>query len=311
MDTHPSPSASNELATYYELSWSILSSIGLFTALLSTWAVFTTRPSPLSYIPIIVSVAGAVANGLCYFSFYTSRPASNRAAASAVADILWLVSLPLPRQVNSTDVRLELSGRSKIQEAGLSFYSYHILVHTLRDLTRTIFLSVFWFLMAAIASIRMVILASRVLEITTAAVFSHSTGPLQHRIDCLHVGYFATIALVETWSSFFLIRLLHKAYSVSPKLSSTRLVFRYLLRTTEVRVASLCFIGITRAVTYSLQITSQTATTVAGQLDRFAYTIECLFPLVMVLVALSVSPFVSPLCISSDICDAACEAYVV
>ncbi|KAF7596537.1 hypothetical protein BBP40_001411 [Aspergillus hancockii] len=260
MDIHQAASGSIELATYYELSWSILSSIGLFTALLSVWAVLITRPSPLSYIPIIISVAGAVANGLCYFSFYTSYPTPNRAAASAVADFLWL-----------------------IQEAGLSFYSYQILAHTLHDLTRTLFLSIFWILMAAIASIRMAILASRVLEITTGAVFSHSTGPLQHRIDYLHVGYFATIALVETWSSFFLIRLLHRAYAVSPKLSFTRLVFRYLLSTTEMRVASLCFIGITRAVTSSLQVTSQMATTVAGQLDRFAYTMECLFPLVMVI----------------------------
>ncbi|KAE8387390.1 hypothetical protein BDV23DRAFT_195881 [Aspergillus alliaceus] len=259
MDTRPSPGAPSEIITYYELSWSILSSIGLFTTLLSIWAVLITRPTPLSYIPIIVSAAGAVANGLCYFSFYTSYPIPNRAVASAIADVLWL-----------------------IQEAGISFYSYQILMHTLRDSTRTLFLAVFWFLIVAVASIRMAILASRVQEITQGGVSSHSAGPLQLRIDYLHVGYFATIALVETWSSFFLIRLLHKAYSISPKLSSTRLVFRYMIRTTEMRVASLCFIGITRAVTYSLQVTSQTAATVAGQLDRFAYTMECLFPLVMV-----------------------------
>ncbi|KAE8377731.1 hypothetical protein BDV26DRAFT_304816 [Aspergillus bertholletiae] len=258
MDTHTSTSTSPEIASYYELSWSILSSIGLFTTLLSIWTMLITRPSPLSFIPVIVSAAGAVANGLCYFSFYTSYPTGNRAAASAIADIFWLV-----------------------QEAGLSFYSYQILLHTLRDWTRSFFLALFWFMMVAIGAIRIAILVSRVLEITQEGVSSHSAGPLQYRIDCLHVGYFATIALVETCSSFFLIRLLHKAYSVSPKLSSTRLVFRHLLRTTEMRVASLCFIGITRAVTYSLQVTSQTATTVAGQFDRFAYTMECLFPLVM------------------------------
>ncbi|KAE8361795.1 hypothetical protein BDV27DRAFT_147522 [Aspergillus caelatus] len=258
MDTHTSAGTSPEVASYYELSWSILSSIGLFTTLLSIWTMIITRPTPLSFIPIIVSAAGAVANGLCYFSFYTSSPTGDRAAASAIADILWLV-----------------------QEAGLSFYSYQILLHTLRDSTRVLFLSLFWFFMVAIGSIRMAILASRVLEITEEGVSSHSAGPLQHRIDYLHVGYFTTIALVETCSSFFLIRLLHKAYRASPKVSSTRLVFRYMLRTTEMRVASLCIIGITRAVTYSLQATSQTATTVAGQFDRFAYTMECLFPLVM------------------------------
>lgn len=154
-------------------------------------------------------------------------------------------------------------------------------MHTLRGTTRVVFLSIFWTLMVAIATLRMAILASRVLEITRGAVSLHTAGPLQHQIDHLHVGYFSSIALIETISSIFLIRLLHKAYMVSPKVSSTRLVFRYLLRTTEIRAASLCFIGITRAVTYSLQVTSQTATTVAGQIDRFAYTMECLFPLVM------------------------------
>ncbi|KNG91017.1 hypothetical protein ANOM_000800 [Aspergillus nomiae NRRL 13137] len=268
MDTHPPSGTSPEVASYYELSWSILSSIGLFTTLLSIWAMLITRPSPLSFIPIVVSAAGAVANGLCYFSFYTSHPPGDRAAASAIADILWLV-----------------------QEAGLSFYSYQILLHTLRDRTRILFLSLFWFFMVVICAIRMTILASRVLEITEEGVSSHSAGPLQHRIDCLHVGYFASIALVETCTSFFLIRLLHKAYHVSPKLSFTRMIFRHVLRTTEVRVASLCIIGITRAVTYSLQVTSQTATTVAGQFDRFAYTMECLFPLVMVTDILATKKF--------------------
>lgn len=92
MDTHASAGTSSETASYYELSWSILSSIGLFTTLLSTWTMVITRPTPLSFIPIIVSAAGAVANGLCYFSFYTSSPTRDRAAASAIADLLWLVS---------------------------------------------------------------------------------------------------------------------------------------------------------------------------------------------------------------------------
>ncbi|KAE8145188.1 hypothetical protein BDV25DRAFT_165218 [Aspergillus avenaceus] len=259
---------SSKSASYYELSWSILSSIGLFTTLLSIWAVVITRPSPLSYVPIVVSAAGAVANGLCYFSFYTSYAVTNRAAASVIADLLWLV-----------------------QEAGLSFYSYQILSHALRNTTRTIFLAVFWLLIAAITATRMVILASRFLEITERAIASHATGPLQHRIDYLHVGYFAAIALVESWSSFFLLRLLHSAYRVSPKLSFTRQIFRHLLRSTEMRVASLCIIGVMRAVTYSLQITSQTASTLAGQLDRFAYTMECLFPIILVMDILASKKF--------------------
>ncbi|KAL4891406.1 hypothetical protein BDV59DRAFT_209062 [Aspergillus ambiguus] len=268
MDTHIPPDNYLETASYFELSWAILSSIGLFTMLMGVWAVLITRPSPLSYIPIIVSSACALSNGLCYFAYYTSYPTTNRAVASAFADLLWLV-----------------------QEAGLSFFSYQILIHTLRGSSRVVFLTIFWTLMVAIAGIRMAILATRVVEVNEGVVSLQSASPLQHRIDHLHVGYFASIALVETFSSIFLIRLLHKAYVLSPRLSSTRLVFRYLLRTTEIRAASLCFIGITRAVTYSLQVTSQTATTVAGQFDRFAYTMECLFPLVMLIDILSSKKF--------------------
>ncbi|KAL5360817.1 hypothetical protein BJX96DRAFT_175651 [Aspergillus floccosus] len=268
MDSHIPPQQYIETASYFELSWAILSSIGLFAMMMGVWAVLITRPSPLSYIPIVVSAACAMSNGLCYFAYYTSYSTTNRAIASAFADLLWL-----------------------IQEAGLSFFSYQILVHTLRGSIRTVFLSIFWTLMIAITGIRMAILTSRVIEVKEGVVSLQSASPLQHRIDHLHVGYFASIALVETFSSIFLIRLLHKAYIVSPQLSSTRLVFRYLLRTTEIRAASLCFIGITRAVTYSLQVTSQTATTVAGQVDRFAYTMECLFPLVMLIDILSSKKF--------------------
>ncbi|KAL4912085.1 hypothetical protein BDW62DRAFT_206803 [Aspergillus aurantiobrunneus] len=265
MDPHLAQHDSHlPMATYFELSWSILSSIGLFVTLVGIWALFISRPSPLTYIPIIVSVSCAIANGACYFAFYTENAIPNRAAASAFADFFWL-----------------------IQEAGLSFYSYQILVHTLRGTARTVFLCVFWFLLFTISSLRITILVYRVLEIAGGESTIHSAGPYQHQIGHLHVGYFTTIALVESWSSFFLIRLLHNAYRVSPKISSTRLVFRYLLRTTEIRVASLCFIGITRAVTYSSQVTSQSATTVAGQIDRFAYTMECLFPLVMLIDTLS------------------------
>ncbi|KAL2836198.1 hypothetical protein BJY01DRAFT_238351 [Aspergillus pseudoustus] len=256
------------MPTYFELSWSILSSIGLFITFVGVWAIFISRPSPLAYIPIIVSISCAIANGACYFAFYTDHATPNRAAASAIADIFWL-----------------------IQEAGLSFYSYQILIHTLRDTSRRIFLGVFWFLMVTLLSLRTAILVSRVLDINSGSSTLSSSGPYQHQIGHLHVGYFTTIALVETWSSFFLIRLLHNAYRVSPKLSSTRHVFRFLLRTTEIRVASLCFIGITRAVTYSWQVTSQSATTVAGQIDRFAYTMECLFPLVMLIDILASKKF--------------------
>lgn len=58
-------------------------------------------------------------------------------------------------------------------------------------------------------------------------------------------------------------------------------LFSYLMRSTEIRLASLALVGVTRAITYSFQNTAQSAEGVAGQLDRFAYSLECLFPVVM------------------------------
>jgi hypothetical protein len=130
--------------------------------------------------------------------------------------------------------------------------------------------------MTSIVAIRIAIATTRAVEIATST-------PLQQRVDYLHVGYFVAIALVETSSATFLIRLLYDAYRVSPWSSPTRNLLRHLLQSTEIRLASLCCIGILRAVTYSLQTAAQSATTVAGEFDRFAYTLECLFPVVMII----------------------------
>lgn len=130
--------------------------------------------------------------------------------------------------------------------------------------------------MTSIIAIRIAIASTRAIEMAT-------DKPLQQRVDYLHVGYFTAIALVETSSALFLIRLLRDAYRMSPWTSPTRDLFRHLLQSTEIRLASLCCIGILRAVTFSLRTTAQSATNVASQFDRFAYTLECLFPVVMII----------------------------
>lgn len=130
--------------------------------------------------------------------------------------------------------------------------------------------------MTCIVAIRIAIATTRGVEIATGE-------PLQRRVDYLHVGYFTAIALVETSSAAFLIRLLRDAYGMSPWSSPTHDLFRHLLQSTEIRLASLCCIGILRAVTYSLRTTAQSATTVAGEFDRFAYTLECLFPVIFII----------------------------
>lgn len=76
---------------YFELSWSILSTIGLFLTVIGVWAILITRVSPLHLVPIIVSIACAIANGLCYYAFYADYPIRQQAVASVFADIFWLV----------------------------------------------------------------------------------------------------------------------------------------------------------------------------------------------------------------------------
>jgi hypothetical protein len=129
-------------------------------------------------VPLIVSIACTLANGLCYYAYYTGlAPNTGRLVASIFADIFWL-----------------------IQEPGNSFYSYLILIHILCRRARKIFLVVFWALIVAIVALRLTIAIGRAIQLE-AGDHSH-----QMVISRLHIGYFVTIALLETWSSFFLIK---------------------------------------------------------------------------------------------------------
>lgn len=100
-------------------------------------------------------------------------------------------------------------------------------------------------------------------------------------IDHMHIGYFTTIAIVEVVSAYFLLRIFFTAKAGSVQVQSKLGLFHYLTRSTEIRLAALTLIGISRAITYSFQTTAQSATSVTGQLDRFVTTLECLFPIVM------------------------------
>ncbi|KAL5598284.1 hypothetical protein FOBRF1_012077 [Fusarium oxysporum] len=180
---------------YFELSWSILSTIGIGNFLFGLLVCTITSFSQISAIPLITSAAGATANGLCYYAFYTQGyPVKGKAVASAFADLFWL-------------------------------------------------------------------------EV----------------IDNLHIGYFVSIATVECINAYFLLTIFASAKTSSLKAAIKAGPFRYLMRSAEVRLALLAVIGVTRAITYSFQTTAQSATNVASQLDRFAYTMECLFPVVMLI----------------------------
>ena len=152
-----------------------------------------------------------------------------------------------------------------------------ILTRVLRNRSRTAFQVIFWVLMAVITCLRVAIMANRV-----RYVLGHSVAAdLQLLIDHLHVGYFSSIAVVECVSAVFLLRTFNAARRISMAAALRSGLFRYLVRSTEIRLALLAIVGVTRAVTYSFQSTAQSATSIASQLDRFAYTLECVFPMMM------------------------------
>jgi hypothetical protein len=123
--------------------------------------------------------------------------------------------------------------------------------------------------------LRVVILISRAMDNLNDSI------DLQDHINHLHVGYFVSIAIVETISSFYLLQVFTAAKATLVMVYSESSLFHHLMRSTEIRVATLSLVGITRAITYSFQTTAQSATSVASQVDRFAYTLECVFPVVM------------------------------
>jgi hypothetical protein len=89
------------------------------------------------------------------------------------------------------------------------------------------------------------------------------------------------MAIVELLSALLLLRHFSSAFHLTTGGGLRGGLFKHLMRSTEIRVSLLCLIGITRAITYSFQATAQSATTVAGQIDRFVYTLETMFPVIM------------------------------
>ncbi|KAK2041029.1 hypothetical protein LZ31DRAFT_603058 [Colletotrichum somersetense] len=238
---------------YFELSWSILSTIGAANVLFGLLVIGITSFSQITIVPIVSSAAGSVANGLCFYAFYDQKYSlKNKAAASAFGDVFWM-----------------------IQEVGLSFYSYVLLRKILKDKRWRVFNTLFWATVLAIVAIRIVIAVSRVRYILKG------NTKIQDAINSLHVGYFVLIASLECLSAFFLLKTFTEVKSTSARAALNAGFFKYLMRSTEVRLATLAVLGTMRAVTYSFQMTAQSATNAASQLDRFAYTLECLFPSVM------------------------------
>ena len=84
---------STAVPLYFEESWAILSSIGLLSGLLGIMIAGIISLSQIAIVPIVVSAAGAIANGLCYYAFYADYSQTPTIIAAAVADVAWLVRI--------------------------------------------------------------------------------------------------------------------------------------------------------------------------------------------------------------------------
>lgn len=91
MEALASATTTAAVPEYFELSWAILSTIGLSNIMFGMIVVGISGFSPISLVPIITSAAGAVANGMCYYAYYADYPVVSTAVASAFADITWMV----------------------------------------------------------------------------------------------------------------------------------------------------------------------------------------------------------------------------
>jgi hypothetical protein len=153
-----------------------------------------------------------------------------------------------------------------------------ILHHVLSGGERIVFFTLFWALILIIVVLKLIMIV-----FTVGTVF-HSPAYPQAVNNHLHLGYYLAIAVVECVSAVFLLRKFREVLrsSMSFPLRGVKL-YRYLMRSTEIRVAMIMFIGIMRTVTTSttLNITYGRRKGVDIDLDGFIYTLECLFPVVM------------------------------
>ena len=153
-----------------------------------------------------------------------------------------------------------------------------ILARVLHSGERMIFMTLFWALILVIVALR-----SAVLVVDVRFVLEHniSQDQFQTIVRRLGVACFVAIALAECTSAVFLLRRFHSALRLSSITRGGRL-FVYLMRSTEIRVATLACIGITRAATFSSHAVGVGGVKgVANQLDCFVVTLQALFPMVM------------------------------
>ena len=79
--------------SYFQTSVGTLSAVGLFYVLVGLLIAGIIRGLPfLLLVPTVTSAGAALANGLCYYAYFTDYPVVNRGVAVGFMDTFWLVS---------------------------------------------------------------------------------------------------------------------------------------------------------------------------------------------------------------------------
>ncbi|OAQ71084.2 hypothetical protein VFPPC_03441 [Pochonia chlamydosporia 170] len=219
-------STTTDAPAYFETGPGIRTTIGLFNVLTGLMvAGITGGFTTILLVPIIASAACALAQGLFYTTAYTNYPATNKAVANVFANLGWAT-----------------------HEAGLAFYGYLILTPILYGHKRIVFLTLFWTLMLIAIAIRLV--ANVVEPLFILGLFAQANYEIV--VACNARISFATIALAECVTAPFLLETFRSTYeSLLSALRSGKL-YRYLMRSTQIRLTALTLISMCRAITASL-----------------------------------------------------------
>ncbi|KAL8381931.1 hypothetical protein RB595_005945 [Gaeumannomyces hyphopodioides] len=253
---------------YFQTVWAATSVYGLANVIAGLMIVgITGRFSAVVLVPIATSAGSAFGNGLGYYVFRLQPPPPllNQAVAYVFGEITWM-----------------------IHEAGLPFYGYAILVPILRGNQHVIFLTLFWGCISIILVVRVALIVFGLrfmLDEDPSPVTAATYSTLNAR---LHLGYFVPIAMAETVTAIFLLKRFNSTLrsSISSGLKGAKL-YRYFLRSTEIRLASLALIGIARSITFSfaafLPGMGMGPMPVAMQIDEFVMLLGSWFPVVMLI----------------------------
>lgn len=258
-------------------------------------AAFTGYSAPTT-VPIVVTAAGALANSIYGFTAvgflanditHSTALAETEAihgyvAATFLADMFWLVSQPSPFHgisLGGTHVDIQVLSRTiQVQEAGINFYSYFILVQLLRRRARLAFMAVFWCFAVAITTVRTSIAAFRVRTVLGTGSITNNSNVVYY----LHVLFFVLIAFLEIIA---FCTLLLKFYSASRISSRERLppktLYPCLMKSTILRLGMLVLVGISRTITFSFLLSNHETYSTARTADTCAYIVECAFPIII------------------------------